>query len=308
MTGTSAALVDPKTHKRTKVAPDRVNPAEVYGVMPSADGIAFLVTLKPGRDSDKRLPIPVSLFDAETGKELATGKGDGNPLAHPQRAALAPDGSHVAYTHLDDNRIVLLDLKTGKSADVTTPGSGRFEFPQFSGDGKRLATITSGGKVAVWTAGRWDVARTIGNADEYVEEFAMSQDGKLIAGVVERVRARDWALRVWNLETREELWSVAAPQGPYPRKPPLTAVAFGKKGEALAVGTQTEVVLYHAGSGGRVGTVGAAAVRDLENSSGLMVRITHLSLSPDGKLLAVTHQGGADVVTKLYDISELKEK
>jgi len=76
----------------------------VYSVSYSPDG----KTLASG-SYDKT----VKLWDAATGKELATLKGHSGPV---QSVAFSPDGKTLA-TASDDKTIKLWDLATGKQED-----------------------------------------------------------------------------------------------------------------------------------------------------------------------------------------------
>jgi len=281
---------------------------DVTSSMPSFDGKYALVT----RRAVKGEGTPVSLFEIESGKELWSVKAEGRPFANPQRATVSPDGSRVAFTNLDTKRIVLLDMTSGKAVDVVTFDQRGVWSPRFSTDGKQLAAITATKGinqpigVAAWDTTTWKMIHTFGGAEQ-VEEFVISPDGKSLVAISEPLKEKDWRLRLWSMESGKEVWNIAREGRGRASLNPFRGIAIGKNSGVVAVGTRGAVLLFDAGTGKELGNVKLPTVRELRGlmPEGEPATPSHLSLSPDGKLLAVTFC--SELTTNLYDLCALKK-
>lgn len=305
-------LWDPVTDKRTKILPKGLAEADIVYAMPSANGKTFLVRSR----SENSKFTTLTLFDVESGKELGSAKGEGNLLPEPYCTALTPDGTRLACRRNNkvDGIILLLDLKTGKSEEIATK-DGDFARPTFSADGEYLAATTWGRHkttgpfsdgITVWETKTWKVTREFRVDTEDMELFAISPDAKTLVAIGSPLTGKEWNLRMWSLETGKQVWNLSRIQQT-PRDPsPLGGLAFGKKGEIVAVGTPGAVLILDASTGKETASVKLPHAEKL-GSPGRIGPVTahRLSLSPDGKLLAVTFEYGMH--TKIYDISELKK-
>jgi WD40 repeat protein len=181
-----------------------------------------------------------------------------------------------------DHRVaVVLDLET--STEVA-----RFDHPSvdrlsLSPDGRWLATATWKGKdIKVWDVTRRAPAR---QWDARTARVAFSPDGRWLATSAERQDYRLWHIGSWR------------PGPVFPAIGQSGPMAFSEGPMLLALGKGGSVQLVDP-SGGR-------EVMTLESASGFSDGINTLSLSPDGRRLAV---GTGDHTILLWDLELVRQQ
>jgi WD40 repeat protein len=160
------------------------------------------------RNSDPLEPGEVKVWDAQSGGELLTLKGQKRFV---NAVTYSPDGKRLA-TLSRDNSVKVWDAQTGQellSLPVQIRAGGAVAF---SPDGKRLASsnqppnITGpgeAGEIKLWDAQTGEELFTLQGHSSSVTSIVFSSDGKRLASGSIGMGRRD--VKVWNAETGEEL-------------------------------------------------------------------------------------------------------
>lgn len=138
-----------------------------------------------GRDGIARV------FDARTGREVATLAGSRRPLTD---AVFSPDGTRIA-TAGSDGVVRLWYVRGRRVAELRGHRRG-VVYLAFTGDGARLVTGDEDGTVRAWDALRGRRLRSLSGPQSGIEGVAASADGRRIAAT-----SHDGALRVWDART-----------------------------------------------------------------------------------------------------------
>ena len=85
------------------------------------------------------------------------------PEMRIHRLAFAPDGTAVVAAGLDESRLIVCDLESGKIRDlVRLPGTGGMQMtPVFTPEGKYLLSGTAEEGIRIWTTDNWDQSRRL---------------------------------------------------------------------------------------------------------------------------------------------------
>src|SRR5262245_17642344 len=121
-------------------------------------------------------PVPILLWNAETGKEAGTLLGPGRAVTC---LAFNPDGTRLAAAGLDGT-IKIFDIPGKKEVRTLTAHDGVWAVA-FSNDGKRLATGGYDWKIRIWDADTGAELRTIVAHTGTVTCLAFSPDGQTLA-------------------------------------------------------------------------------------------------------------------------------
>src|SRR5262245_25116494 len=263
----------------------------------------------------------VKLWDAATGQELLTLKGDSN---YVWSVAFSPDGKRLA-TGSEDHTAKLWDAATGQELLTLKGHSGPVMSVAFSPDGKKLATGSKDPIVKLWdtvtgqelltlkgqsgtafsvafspdgrrlATGRedlrvnlWDAATgqellTLKGHSNYVWSVAFSPDGKRLA-----TGSLDHTAKLWDAATGQELLTLKG------HLRDVRSVAFSPDGKRLATGSEDNTVkLWEAATG-----------QELLTLKGHSAFVRSVTFSPDGKRLAT---GSSDGTVKLWDAATDQE-
>jgi WD40 repeat protein len=202
----------------------------------------------------------VKLWDAETRKEIRAFKV---PRNYVYSVAFSPDGKHLACAA--SQKAVVWDVETGKESLTVKEGRS---YVAFSPDGKRLA---SGNKLWNAQTGAEIYAFLPPRSNGQVNSVAFSSDGKRLATCGGSPLGSDPTVKVWDVETGKELFSLKGHTGDMVR-----SVAFNPDGTRLA-------------SAGWDRTIKVWDVTMRQQAPDLSVptdRIVCFAFSPDGKRLA----------------------
>jgi WD40 repeat protein/tRNA A-37 threonylcarbamoyl transferase component Bud32 len=271
-------LYDRACRRDRMTLPDRAG--EVRCVAFSADGRTLVVA----RDSGV-----VESWDPQTGKQLATFKGDAFPRT------ITGDAATITAVKTDSGlanvaNLVLWDVKAGRrrpalAGQLSRKGNEAFGQVAFSGDGQTIAaavsspTVVNDNRIRLWdvTTGRLRTSLP-GHQDNTVTALALSGDGQLLASAAETFDAQRRVLpgeiKLWDVKTGRLHSILKGHKSHF-----ITSLRFALDGQTLASTAMYEdvVKLWDVNSGKDRGS--------LNTGTGL------LTFSPDGQWLA-TAQGG----------------
>jgi RNA polymerase sigma factor (sigma-70 family) len=232
----------------------------------------------------------VRFWDVATGEELRPVK-IGVPLAFSGRLAYSPDGKILAVP--DDAKVIhLVDVASGTELRQLKGHPEKIASLAFSPDGKTLAAGGDSRTILLWKTDTGEQLRQLLGHEKEVPSVAFSADGKELASA-----SRDGTVRLWDMATGVE----------------QRRFTFEKGRNEWDAAVQT--VLYVPGTRWLVaGGIGSIPIWDLD--TGREVRRWHghwglilcpMAVSPDGKKLAATCEGGQVILRELATDQRLCE-
>ena len=300
---------------RAKQSEWRINATAALAVAPDGKTLAWV----DGETEDKS----VHICDCATGQEIRLLKGHQHSVVS---VAWSPDGKFVASGNSFDP-IFLWEVGTGNVARRLDQQGGGMCL-QFSADGRWVAGAGMDGSVHLWEAAtgneqpkltgyrgwvnaiafapdgktlalagaesqvihQWDVdlakeRRTMAGHFGQVHAVAYSPDGKLLATGSGDWHAGDNAICVWDAATGKEARRLACQPGR------IWALTFSPDGKWIASGSEKESSfrVWDSATGEQL----AKFQRKLpDDPDGEESRVWAVAWSPDGKLLASSHDQG----------------
>jgi WD40 repeat protein/serine/threonine protein kinase len=246
-----------------------------------------------GRQLATACPLSVSIWDAETGREMVKLE---DACESSQEVAFSPDGRLIATAAgniaVDINQAVKLwDARTGKQVLSFRGHVGGLRAVAFSPDGRRLASAGLDQTVKMWDTQTGQETLTLRGHLDNVFCLAFSPDGRqLVSGSLDK-SARIWDASPIDGERGLEYVTLLGHQGP------VTDVAFHPKdGRVLATaGTDGTVRLWDFRSGKLLVTLpGEPDAVKLQ-----------VAFSPDGRRLVVCTGRSAHV--HVWDVVAAKK-
>jgi RNA polymerase sigma factor (sigma-70 family) len=209
---------------------------------------------------------PITLWDAETGREVRPVSGRGQPIG----VTFAPDGKTLA-TMARNGVISLWDGNTGQLVRELTGQQGGSSGLAFSPDGKVLATAGADGTVRLWDPATGAERRRLDCGQGQLYHLAISPDGKLLA-----TAGVDGTIRLWDARTGEVRRRLSG------HTKEVWRVAFSPDGRLLASSSEDATIrLWDPETG-----------RQLHSRDEKLAAFGPLAFSPDGKFLASGHLDG----------------
>jgi WD40 repeat protein/class 3 adenylate cyclase len=166
----------------------------------------------------------VSIWDTLTGKELLTLKGHTAPVV---QIAFNSEGTQLATASENaEEGVKIWDATTGKEVLALNEAHGALGIA-FSPDGKRLATGSGEGLVALWDLTSGDQLLSLSVHRRAVFAVAFTPDGARLA-----TASSDGTVKIWDLNSGEELLTLFGHSGR------VFGVAISPDGTRLATAGQ----------------------------------------------------------------------
>lgn len=193
--------------------------------------------------------------------------------------AFAPDGKVIASGHRD-GLVRLWDVATGKERGQLRGHTGDVHAVLLTPDGKTVASASRDGTVRLWDAVTGKELYRLEGHQRGVYSLAISPDGDTLAsGSVDRT------IRLWNVGTGQPRRTL---QG---HGLDVLSLAFAPNGATLISGSRDQTVRFWGPVTGR-----ERFLRGDPNRPQLgqpMAWVSVVSISPDGKTLAMAGRGGS---------------
>jgi WD40 repeat protein len=230
----------------------------------------------------------VSFVDPSTGHGLPGTGAHGSAVTS---LTYSPDGRAVASTG-NDNKVIVWDPQTAKSAEVLTAPAAQVQYVAFSPDGTTLYTSSLGGVLLEWdlTGDRSFGRRfALGRGSPCCRTvlppappLAVSPDGSMFA-----VRLGTSTVGLFSTHTLHQLASFTI----RPKDTMITALAWSPTRPILAVAGYSGLVqLWRVDGPPRL----ARSLTGLHAVPGAPEAIQALTFSPDGQLLAASDSSRTD--------------
>ncbi len=221
----------------------------------------------------------MKLWDAATGKELATLTGHSNAVSS---VAFSADGRRIA-SGSGDHTVKLWDAATGREIATLTGHSNAVSSVAFSADGRRIASGSWDDTVKLWDAATGKELAILTGHSDHVSSVAFSPDGSRIAS-----GSRDKTVKLWDAATGKEIATFTGHSGL------VESVAFSPDGSRIASGSWDNTVkLWDAATGKEIATF-----------DGHSYYVSSVAFSADGRRIA---SGSEDKTVKLWDAATGKQ-
>lgn len=216
---------------------------------------------------------PTRLWSVASGKETLA-------VEPSSYAILAPDGRSIALVSSHENKIHVLDARTGEILRGLGPHVNA-SLVAYSPNGKKLAASGSDRAIRLWdvATGKEIVAATGHRAS--VTSIAYSPDGKMLASIDEGC-----TVILWDMATNAEQRRIVDPESSW-----LLAVAFSRDGKSVAVGSESgSVQIWDVKTG----------ERQLSFTQEDAMSMDAVAFTLDGRILAASIEG--EDVAWLWDV------
>ncbi len=285
---------------------------------------------------DSSLLVSAEVYDPESGVsvwDLSTGELKQRLLHHTDAVAsvaFSPDGALLATGSLDGS-IAMWDAVTWLPMFDLKEHNGQVRTLVFSPDGELLASGGTDNRIVIWNVAEQTVRHTFQQGVSGVERVAFSPDGHFLA-----VATGETVLRIWDvdegslvetLSSRGNIHEIAysndgrlmaigsltwSSDESYDPLVPIVILDL-ESGEEHSVGAQPEAafrlafslddtVLFSVSSQNKVRIWDVASGELIEELSQHAGRLRAMTISPDGRSLAVGSQTGHIFLYGLHEI------
>lgn len=215
----------------------------------------------------------VVIWDTTTGEINWSVKLDGIFVAEVD---FSPDGTQLAGS-ASDGTIHIYDVASGEEINQFAAHEGQAQTVQFSPDGTLLATGGDDHLIQIWDTESGNLINTLEGHPGVVLKVRFSPDGSLIlSGAGDETMADDSfdevdrSLRLWNIETGEQLWEFPLGSGF------VRTIAYSPDGQLVASGT------WDSGFGGTTRVFDVNTGEEVYRFFGHTTPLTAVEFSPDG--------------------------
>jgi WD40 repeat protein len=221
-----------------------------------------------------------TVFDPKTGRQLRhQNLGDGREKFS---FVFSPGGGLLAYFDYKAKAIVICDGATGAARKRLTIAGQRLPQFAFSPDDRMIAIAAADDTIKLRDPENGTLIAELSREGASYGPPVFSPDGQTLAVIVYNP-ARESGIDFWNLETREIRYRLDGP-----RLRSLIDIGFSPDGKYFATcGQQPDIILWDSASGNEV--------RRFRGFASNLEAV----FSPDGRTLAVAHNGGT---IQLFDV------
>jgi RNA polymerase sigma factor (sigma-70 family) len=230
------------------------------------------------------------VWEADTGKAVHQLRGVGD---YVHALVFSPDG-RALLSAVQNGPVAVWDVTTGKPLAALPGQEHQIHSLAYSPDGKLLATGGGSGQIRLWEwparKERWHVAAH----PDSVQTLSFSPDGRALAS-----GSAESAVRLWDVASGKSLCPTAG------HRERVTSVAYSPDGGTIITGAwDCTVRLWDAASGKERATLAVGTREEGARSQDRVATVSHLTLAPDGKLLAVVR---GDEAVRFWELPSGKE-
>jgi WD40 repeat protein len=185
-----------------------------------------------------------------------------------------------------------LGILPGSAGTSTLGGVGTSTVNAFalSLDGRVLATADDGGAVRLWdVATRKQIGAMISTDANGVSGLAFNPDGRILA-----TSDGDGTVRLWDVAANPQII------GPHDATAAIAEAEMTRDGKTMTtVDANGAIHVWDAATGEQISAIPAVDTGFFPGAAGRQQGISEAALSPDGKALAVAHNG----TVELWDVA-----
>ena len=239
----------------------------------------------------------ISVWNLQTGTLVSSfmGHDTGQEIDTVSSIAFSPDGSTLASGISFDDTIRLWEVETGKQIASITKTDSAGEHPDvsslvYSPDGTLLASAGDDAKIRLWNAQTLKQIGALETGGGSVSSIAFRPDGETLASLNGGDAGTGWrkggdmALRLWDLETREQIAAIQQ------HNAKVESAALSPDGALLAIGRQDGAIALWNMYSEKLSTT----------LTGHIATVKSVAFSSDGTLLA----SGEREHARLWDVSK----
>lgn len=211
--------------------------------------------------------------------------------SHNCRTVLSPDGKLFAsvswHSQEGPEAVFLWDAATGRKRRELVGDEHYLTAMNFSADGRLLATGDNGGTIHLWEIATGIQQRSIKASKDWITRLVFSPDRSQLAAIAEVISTKErrpqHTLVLWDVATGRKIQTL--PSGP--DEP--NCMAYSPDGRVLlSAGTFPYTVRCWRVADGRL----LYRLDNVLKNDTVFAGVSAITLSPDGKLLAVRRENG----------------
>ncbi len=221
----------------------------------------------------------IKIWDAKTGKELATLEGHSNTV---YSVAFSPDGTQIVSAS-SDKMIKIWDAKTGKELATLEGHLNKVYSAAFSPDGSKIVSASIDKTIKIWDAKTGKELATLEGHSVTAMFAVFSPDGsKIVSG------SADKTIKIWDAKTGKELATLKG------HSDIAYTVAFSPDGSKIVSASKDKVLkIWNVETGKEQATL-----------KGHADQVLFAAFSPDGSKIV---SGSLDKTIKIWDVETGKE-
>jgi WD40 repeat protein len=232
----------------------------------------------------------LKIWDATTGHEMATLEGHSDA----RRCLFSPDGSRLVSGGWEGT-VRIWDAVTRECLFVLKCRGENANRVLFSKDGRRLATLSSGGffsnnpePIQIWDPGRGEEIAAVAGHEEEITGFAFSPDGRSLVS-----SSKDGTLRLWETETGREVATLQQPRFGFNAMYWVSACAYSPNGQLIASTSLDDTLSVW----------DVASLEEVARFKGHKGLTSKCLFSPDGRRMVTA---STDCTLRIWDMDTLR--